>query len=127
MNPRAFPPLEKSACFSRRPAGFYADGGLMPSSAKTFIGQSSIKGFTLIELIVVIAIISVLSAIIAPNAFRAIEKAKLARVEADAKAIKTAAFSMYADTGMWPGSNWSDDSAADPLAGASPGDGFVSR
>ena len=34
------------------------------------------KGFTLIELIVVIAIIAILAAIIAPNAFRAIEKAK---------------------------------------------------
>ena len=37
------------------------------------------KGFTLIELIVVIAIIAILGAIIAPNAFRAIEKAKMAR------------------------------------------------
>ena len=83
--------------------------------------------FTLIELIVVIAIIAVLGSIIAPNAFRAIEKAKLARVETDSKAIKTAAFAMYADTGMWPGSNWNDDAATDPLAGAAPGDGFVAR
>lgn len=34
-------------------------------------------GFTLIELIVVIAIIAILAAIIAPNAFRAIEKANI--------------------------------------------------
>jgi general secretion pathway protein G len=82
------------------------------------------QAFTLIELIVVIAIIAILAAIIAPNAFRAIEKAKLARVEADAKAIKSAAFAMYADTGMWPGSNWADE-IGDPLQGADRGEGFV--
>src|SRR3989338_2256659 len=60
------------------------------------------KSFTLIELIVVIAIIAILAAIIAPNAFRAIEKAKISRVVADLKAIKTATFAYYADTGKWP-------------------------
>lgn len=85
------------------------------------------KAFTLVELIVVIAVIGILAAIVAPNAFKAIEKSKLARVESDSKSIKTAAFAMYADTGMWPGSNWADDAATDPLAGAAPGDGFVTR
>jgi len=84
------------------------------------------KSFTLIELIVVIAIIGVLAAIIAPNAFRAIEKAKIARVEGDAKAIKSAAYVMYADTGMWPGSNWANETG-DPLQGADRGEGFVFR
>ncbi|MDD3296985.1 MAG: type II secretion system protein GspG [Candidatus Omnitrophica bacterium] len=60
------------------------------------------KFFTLIELIVVIAIIAVLAAIIAPNAFRAIEKAKIARAIADFKAIKAASITLYADTGYWP-------------------------
>jgi len=86
--------------------------------------MSKNKAFTLVELIVVIAIIAILAAIIAPNAFRAIEKAKLARVEADAKAIKSAAFAMYADTGMWPGSNWGGE-IGDPLDGADRGEGFV--
>ncbi len=61
-----------------------------------------IKGFTLIELIVVIAIIAVLTAIIAPNAFRAIEKANCARAIAEFKALKTATLSFYSDTGTWP-------------------------
>ena len=82
------------------------------------------KAFTLIELIVVIAVIGILAAIIAPNAFKAIEKGKLAKVESDSKAIKTAAFAMYADTGMWPGSNWADETN-DPLEGAAQGEGFV--
>ena len=59
------------------------------------------KNFTLIELIVVIAIIAVLAAIIAPNAFRAIEKAKIARTAADFKTVKSAVLQYYADTGEW--------------------------
>ncbi|OQX52656.1 MAG: hypothetical protein B5M48_04820 [Candidatus Omnitrophica bacterium 4484_213] len=60
------------------------------------------KGFTLIELIVVIAIIGILAAIIAPNAFKAIEKAKISATIEDYRSIKTAAMSFYADTGTWP-------------------------
>ncbi|MCP4653714.1 MAG: prepilin-type N-terminal cleavage/methylation domain-containing protein [Candidatus Omnitrophica bacterium] len=60
------------------------------------------KGFTLIELIVVIAIIAILAAIIAPNAFKAIEKARVSGTSGDYRSIKTAAMSYYADTGGWP-------------------------
>ena len=59
-------------------------------------------GFTLIELLVVIAIIAILAAVIAPNAFRAIEKAKGSGTVADCRAIKTGAMSYYGDTGTWP-------------------------
>ncbi|MBU1113377.1 MAG: type II secretion system protein GspG, partial [Candidatus Omnitrophica bacterium] len=62
----------------------------------------SLTGFTLIELIVVIAIIAILAAIIAPNAFRAIEKAKITRAAADFRVLKNAAYTLYADTGKWP-------------------------
>jgi general secretion pathway protein G len=61
------------------------------------------KGFTLIELIVVIAIIAVLAAIVAPGAFRAIDKGKVSATIGDFKSIKTAAMAYYADTGQWPG------------------------
>ncbi|MFH1363181.1 MAG: prepilin-type N-terminal cleavage/methylation domain-containing protein [Candidatus Omnitrophota bacterium] len=59
------------------------------------------KGFTLIELIVVIAIIAILAAIIAPNAFKAIEKAKISASIEDFRSIKTGAMSYYSDTGAW--------------------------
>ncbi|MGQ9558722.1 MAG: prepilin-type N-terminal cleavage/methylation domain-containing protein [Desulfurispora sp.] len=64
--------------------------------------QKRRRGFTLVELLVVIAIIGILAAIIAPNAFKAIEKGKVARAEADYKAIKAAALNYYTDTGQWP-------------------------
>jgi len=59
------------------------------------------QSFTLIELIVVIAIIAVLAAIIAPNAFRAIEKAKISEGITDFKTYKAATLALYADTGHW--------------------------
>ncbi|MBU2044886.1 MAG: type II secretion system protein GspG [Candidatus Omnitrophica bacterium] len=60
------------------------------------------KSFTLIELIVVIAIIAILAAIIAPNAFKAIEKAKISHTIASAKALKAAIAGYYVDTGGYP-------------------------
>ncbi|WP_343216173.1 prepilin-type N-terminal cleavage/methylation domain-containing protein [Clostridium mobile] len=59
------------------------------------------KAFTLVELLVVIAIIAILAAIIAPNAFKAIEKSKVATAESDYRAIKTATLNFYSDTGRW--------------------------
>lgn len=64
--------------------------------------QKFLTGFTLIELIVVIAIIAILTAIIAPNAFRAIEKAKISSTISNFKTIKSATMSYYADCGQWP-------------------------
>lgn len=63
------------------------------------------RGFTLVELLVVIAIIGVLAAVVAPNAFGAIEKSKVAAAIADYKAIKAAALNYYTDTGTWPTDN----------------------
>ena len=78
---------------------------LFPFSSKT-ASQSSIfiltkRVFTLIELVVVIAIIAILAAIIAPNAFRAIEKAKVAEIIGDFKTYKSSIYALYADTGKW--------------------------
>ncbi len=83
------------------------------------------RAFTLIELIVVIAIIAILAAVIAPNAFRAIEKAKVARTISDVRAIKTAATGFYADLGLWPGSQWGT-MPGDAYSPANYGEGFVS-
>ncbi|MDD5668713.1 MAG: prepilin-type N-terminal cleavage/methylation domain-containing protein [Candidatus Omnitrophica bacterium] len=83
-----------------------------------------LKGFTLIELIVVIAIIAILAAIITPNVFRAIEKSKVTRAVEDIRAIKAAALAFYGDLGLWPGSQWGT-MPTDPYSPAEYGEGFV--
>jgi general secretion pathway protein G len=82
------------------------------------------KGFTLVEIIVVIAVIGILAAIVTPNVFKAIEKAKVARVIEDTKAITKAAMTFRADVGLWPGSQWGT-MPGDPLSPAAYGEGFV--
>ncbi len=82
------------------------------------------KGFTLIELLVVIAIIGILAAIIAPNAFKAVEKSKVAKVISDVNAIKTAALVYYSDTGVLPPD---DDAYSSGSTGAHLADFFENR
>ena len=90
-------------------------------------------GFTLIEMVVVIAIIGILSAVLLPNAFKQIEKSKCARTEVDIATIKTAALQHYADTSVWPPSNWNDDSGNElywsnhPPTNRNAGAGFITN
>jgi len=50
----------------------------------------------------VIAIIGIIIAVVLPNAFKAMERAKVIRVIADLRAIKAAGYAYYIDTGDWP-------------------------
>lgn len=60
------------------------------------------KGFTLVELLVVIAIIGILAVVAVPALFKNIEKGKIADLEADISAMRSAALSIYADTSEYP-------------------------
>lgn len=60
------------------------------------------KGFTLIELMVVIAIIGVLSSVLAPQIFKQINKGRQSAVVSFYNNLKTATSSYYADTEQWP-------------------------
>ncbi len=69
------------------------------------------KGFTLVELLVVIAIIGILAVVAVPALFKNINKAKVADVESDYSAIKSASLSYYADNNQTPDKDtngWSD-------------------
>ena len=60
------------------------------------------KGFTLVELLVVIAIIGILAVVAVPALFKNIEKGKVADLEADISAIRSASLSYYADYSQYP-------------------------
>ncbi|MFL8674810.1 type II secretion system protein [Clostridioides sp. GD02404] len=60
------------------------------------------KGFTLVELLVVIAIIGILAVVAVPALFSNINKAKVASVESDYSSVKSAALSFYSDKNKLP-------------------------
>ena len=64
------------------------------------------KGFTLIELMIVIAIIIILAAIAIPNYLRMTERAKVSAIESDLKAIGTALETYNTDWTTYPTGNW---------------------
>ncbi len=60
------------------------------------------KGFTLLEIIVVLAVLSALAAMLSPVVFRYIDDANRTRAQADTSALAAAINQMYKDTGRWP-------------------------
>ena len=60
------------------------------------------KGFTLLEIIVVLAVLGALSAMLTPVVFRYIDDANRTRAQGDTNTIAAAIQQMYKDTGRWP-------------------------
>jgi prepilin-type N-terminal cleavage/methylation domain-containing protein len=70
------------------------------------------SGFTLTELLIVIAIIGVLSSLIAAAAFRAIVKARQARIQLELKNLTAALESFNTDLNAYPPNGMHDETAA---------------
>jgi len=60
------------------------------------------KGFTLLEIIVVLAVLGALAAMLTPVVFRYIDDANRTRAQGDTQTIAAAIQQMYKDTGRWP-------------------------
>lgn len=75
------------------------------------------KGFTLIELAVVLAIIAVLAAVLTPMVTGYLDQARVARAQADTRTIGDAIKLYQRDTGRWPVYASSSDYSSSTVGG----------
>ena len=60
------------------------------------------KGFTLIEIVIVVSILGIISSVIVPNVGGFLGTANLAAANNEVAAVTTASRAFYADTDSWP-------------------------
>lgn len=60
------------------------------------------KGFTLIEMVVVLAVVAVLAAILVPTIAKHITDSKITRATNECQVVTAAIMMLYKDTGNWP-------------------------
>lgn len=91
--------------------------------------NSKVKGFTLVELIVVIAIIAILAAILVPNMLGYIKNSRFSQADANAKNVDTAAVAAiaqaYADGRIGSSDGISDSASGVGNTGAFNADDLV--
>ena len=83
------------------------------------------RGFTLVELIIVLAIIAILAAILLPSYLGFTDNARKNAALAEAKSIWTTEQADYNNTGSWPVINVGTDSSGNPQSTITSVDGTV--
>lgn len=71
-----------------------------PRKLRRIFGKK--KGFTLVEVLIVIVIIGVLSGLLVTSAVGAIDKAEATKIVSDLKNIQSASVLYFADSSRWP-------------------------
>lgn len=73
-----------------------------PTKPHSLVTQRQERGFTLVEMLLVITIIGILAALVIPKMMGRSEQARQAAVRADISAIKTSLDSFEVDSGFYP-------------------------
>ncbi len=73
------------------------------------------KGFTLVEMVVVLAVVAILAAILVPTVAKNINDAKITRAANETQVIGAAIASFYKDLGRWPTANGAAANLPDAL------------
>jgi general secretion pathway protein G len=99
-----------------------AFGLLEPFMNQALIARRQSRGFTLLELMVVIVIIGVLAALIAPSVLSKVGQAKITASQSDISNLMNALKMYKLDNGRYPGSDQGLQAlVAKPSAGSIPG------
>ncbi len=67
--------------------------------------KSKERGFTLVEVIVVVAVIAILAAVLTPYITKYIDDSRVAKARNETQVIGAAMASFYKDVGRWPNAN----------------------
>jgi len=73
------------------------------------------KGFTLIEVVVVVAVIAILAAVLTPYITKYIDDSKIAKARNEAQVIGGALTNFYKDVGDWPNHNPATGAVVTPV------------
>jgi len=74
----------------------------MPAKAKGAAKVRALRGFTLVELLIVMVIVGILAAAMMLLGGSATDKAKATRIVSEMKIMKSAEYLYFSDYGSWP-------------------------
>ena len=78
-------------------------------------GKAAERGFTLVELLIVVAILGILTSVALPNVLHARKRAEMTGLLAEARLFQQALLRYHADMGTFPTEDEFDDRTLEPL------------